>query len=152
MSGDWLTVKNVEGWSIDYPETWEAYSMTSPESTSSDSIEQADNVNFSGPKGCYPKKRCGIFQISFFSTESRASKMELNDYIAHDQKGYLSKKEIDLNGMPAVHLVFPEGRNLVVLKYQGKLFHLSFEPNDQKGSDPGLDQIFKKMLSTVKFK
>src|SRR5437899_10075218 len=76
-SDKWVQVNNTHGWSISYPASWEAYVIQAPDSGRELSIQESDNVNFDGPKGCYERKEpCGHFQISSWDSEKPGNSIE----------------------------------------------------------------------------
>ena len=153
-SDDWASLNNTHGWSLSYPVSWEAYVMQAPDSGRELSIRESDNVNFSGPKDCYERKeRCGIFQISldFVKANQQFDFAKYVDGETHNP-GVISKEAGQLDGMPAYFLKLPEDQRLVIVKYKSSIFRISYGPNDHKPIDNTLDEVFNRMMSTVKFK
>jgi hypothetical protein len=153
-SDNWVPVNNIHGWNISYPALWEAYVMQAPDSGRELSVRESDNVNFSGPKDCYERKeRCGIFQISldFVKANQQFDFAKYLDGETHNP-GVISKEAGQLDGMPAYFIKLPEDQRLVIVKYKSSIFRISYGPYDHKPIDKTLDEIFNRMMSTVKFK
>lgn len=153
-SDDWVWLNNTHGWSLNHPASWEAYVMQAPDSGRELSVRESDNVNFSGPKDCYERKeRCGIFHISldFVKANRQFDFAKYVDGETHNP-GVISKEAGQLDGMPAYFIKLPEDQRLVIVKYKGSIFRISYGPNDHKPIDKTLDEIFNRMMSTVKFK
>jgi hypothetical protein len=153
-SDKWVQVNNTHGWSLSYPASWEAYVMQAPDSGRELSIRESWNVNFDGPKDCYERReRCGLFQVSLDS-EKANPRLDLKKYVDEDVQGrtVMSKESIQLDGLPAYFIKLPEDQRLVLVKYKGLVFHISYGPNDHKPTDKTLEEIFNRMMSTVKFK
>jgi hypothetical protein len=153
-SDDWVSLNNTHGWTLNYPASWEAYVMQAPDSGRELSVRESDNVNFSGPKDCYERKeRCGIFQISldFVKANQQFDFAKYVDGETHNP-GVISKEAGQLDGMPACFIKLPEDQRLIIVKYKGSIFRISYGPNDHKPIDKTLEEIFNRMMSTVKFK
>ena len=54
--------------------------------------------------------------------------------------------------MPAYFFKLPEDQRLVIVKYKSFIFHISYGPNDHRPTDETLEEIFDRMMSSVKFK
>ena len=153
-SDKWVRLNNTHGWSISYPASWEAYVMQAPDSGRELSIQESDNVNFDGPKDCYEnKERCGLFQISLDSVKANRH-FDFEKYVdGETQNSSIISKEVgQLDGMPAYFIKLPKGQRLVIVKYNSSIFRISYGPNDHKPTDKTLEEMFNRMLSTVKFK
>ena len=153
-SDKWVQVNNIHGWSLSYSASWEAYVMQAPDSGRERSIQKSDNVNFDGPKDCYQRnERCGLFQISLDSVRANRQ-FDFTKYVDGETQNssVISKETGQLDGMPAYFIKLPQDQNLVIVKYNSSLFRISLGPNDHKPTDKKLEEIFNKMLSTVKFK
>ena len=153
-SDDWVWLNNTHGWSLNYPPSWEAYVMQAPDSGPELSVRESDNANFSGPKDCYERKeRCGIFHISldFVKASQQFDFAKYVDGETHNP-GVITKEAGQLDGMPAYFIKLPEDQRLVIVKYKSSIFRISYGPNDHKPIDKTLDEIFNRMMSTVKFK
>jgi hypothetical protein len=153
-SDNWVQLNNTHGWSITYPASWEAYVMQAPDSAPELSIRESDNVNFSGPKDCYERKeRCGIFQISLDFVKAN-QQFDFSKYVDGEthNPGVISKEAGQLDGMPAYFIKLPEDQRLVIVKFNSSIFRISYAPNDHKPTDKTLEEIFNRMLSSVKFK
>ena len=153
-SDKWVQVNNTHGWSLSYPASWEAYVMQAPDSGRELSIQESDNVNFDGPKDCYEnKERCGLFQISLDSVKANRH-FDFEKYVDGETQNSsaISKEAGQLDGMPAYFIKLPEDQRLVIVKYNSSIFRISYGPNDHKPTDKTLEEIFNRMLSTVKFK
>src|SRR5881409_4512962 len=153
-SDQWMQLNNTHGWSITYPASWEAYVMQAPDSGPELSIQGSDNVNFDGPKDCYERKaRCGLFQISLDSVQANRH-FDFEKYVDGETQNssVISKEAGRLDGMPAYFIKLPEDQRLVIVKYNSSIFRISYGPNDHKPTDKTLEEIFNRMLSTVKFK
>jgi len=78
---EWVQVNNTHGWNLSYPASWEAFVMQAPDSGPELSIQDSDNVNFDGRKGCYERKaRSGLFQISLDSVQANRH-FDLKKYV-----------------------------------------------------------------------
>jgi len=153
-SDNWLQLNNTHGWSLSYPASWEAYVMQAPDSGRELSIQESDNVNFDGPKDCYEnKERCGLFQISLDSVKANPH-FDFEKYVDGETQNssVISKEAGQLDGMPAYFIKLPEDQRLVIVKYKSLIFRISYGPNDHKPTDKTLEEIFNRMMSTVKFK
>src|SRR5229473_2036981 len=153
-SDNWVQLNNTHGWSITYPASWEAYVMQAPDSGPELSIRESENVNFDGPKDCYERKvRCGHFQISLDSVKANRH-FDFEKYVDGETQNSsaISKEAGQLDGMPAYFIKLPEDQRLVIVKYKSSIFRISYAPNDHKPTDKTLEEIFNRMLSTVKFK
>jgi hypothetical protein len=153
-SNNWVQFNNTHGWSITYPGSWEAYVMQAPGSGPELSVRHSDNVNVDGPKDCYERKeRCGIFQISLDSVKANRQ-FDFAKYVDGETQNssVISKEAGQLDGMPAYFIKLPEDQRLVIVKYKSSIFRISYGPNDQKPIDKTLDEIFNRMMSSVKFK
>lgn len=153
-SDKWVQVNNTHGWSLSYPASWEAYVMQAPDSGPELSIRESDNVNVDGPKGCYERKeRCGFFQISLDSVKANRQ-FDFANYVDGETQNSsaISKEAAQLDGMPAYFMKLPEDQRLVIVKYNSSIFRISYGPNDHKPTDKTLEEIFDRMMSTVKFK
>lgn len=152
-SDHWVQLNNIHGWSITYPASWEAYVMQAPDSGPELSIRESENVNFDGPKGCYKRKeRCGLFQIDSYSrTTPQADLKKYVDEETRNQK-VISRDARQLDGIPAYFIRLPEDQRLVILKSKSLIFHISYGPKDHKPTDKTLEEIFDRMMSSLKFK
>ena len=153
-SDNWLQLSNTHGWSITYPAAWDAYVMQSPDSGPELSIRESDNVNFDGPKDCYQKnERCGIFQISLDSAKANGQ-FDFGKYVDGETQNSsgISKEAGQLDGMPAYFIKLPEDQRLLFVKYKSLIFRISYGPNDHKPTDKTLEDVFNRMMSTVKFR
>ena len=153
-SDKWVQVNNTHGWSLSYPASWEAYVMQAPDSGRERSIQESDNVNFDGPKDCYQRKeRCGLFQISLDSVKANRH-FDFEKYVDGETQNSsaISKEAGQLDGMPAYFIKLREDQRLVIVKFNSSIFRISYAPNDHKPTDKTLEEIFNRMLSTVKFK
>ena len=155
-SDKWVQVNNGHGWSLSYPGSWEAYVMQAPDSGREMSIRESDNVNFDGPQGCYErKKRCGLFQIYLDSVNANRQ-LDLQDLQkvvdseTRDRR-VISKEAGQLDGMPAYFIRLPGDQRLVIVKSKSLIFHISYGPNDHKPTDKTLEEIFDRMMSSLKF-
>ena len=151
-SGKWVRVSNTYGWSISYPASWEAYVMQAPDSGRELSIHESRNVNFDGPKGCYERKeRCGLFQVSLDSQKTNP-RLDLKKYVDEETQNQkiISKEAGQLDGLPAYFIKLPEDQRLVLVKYKGVVFRISYGPNDHKPMDKTLEEIFDRMMSSLK--
>jgi len=93
-SDKWVRVSNTHGWSISYLPSWEAYVMQAPDSGRELSIQESDNANFDGPKGCYERKEpCGHFQISSWDSEKPNPHLDLKKYVDEDKIQQLFQKK-----------------------------------------------------------
>ena len=150
-SDKWVQLNNSHGWSLSYPPSWEAYVMQAPDSGPELSIRESENVNFDGPKDCYERKaRCGHFQIYSASTTPQAEVKKYVDEEMQNQK-IISKEAGQLDGMPAYFIRLPEDQRLVIVKSKSLIFHISYGPNDHKPTDKTLEEIFDRMMSSLKF-
>ena len=150
-SDNWVQLNNIYGWSITYPASWEAYVMQAPDSGPELSVREGDNVNFDGPKDCYEHKaRCGHFQIDSAATTPQTELKKYVDDETQNQK-IISKEAGQLDGIPAYFIRFPDDDRLVIVKYKGVVFHISYGPNDHKPTDKTLEEIFDTMMSSLKF-
>src|SRR6266478_6040616 len=150
-SDKWVRLNNTHGWSISYPASWEAYVMQAPDSGRELSIQESDNVNFDGPKDCYERKaRCGHFRIYSASTTPQAELKKYVDEETQNQKT-ISKEAGQLDGIPAYFIKLPEDQRLVIVKSKSLIFHISYGPNDHKPTDKTLEEIFDRMMSSLKF-
>src|SRR5260370_16090997 len=150
----WVRVNNTHGWSLSYPASWEAYVMQAPDSGRELSIQASDNVNFDGPKDCHEnKERCGLFQISLDSVKANRH-FDFEKYVEDETQnsGAISKEAGQLDGMRAYFIKLPEDQRLVIVKYNSSIFSISYPPNAHKPTDKTLEEIFNRMLSSVKFK
>ena len=97
---EWVQVNNSHGWSLSYPASWEAFVMQAPDSGPELSIQDSDNVNFDGPKGCYERKaRSGLFQISLDSVQANRH-FDLKKYVdGETQDPRVISKEAGANSM-----------------------------------------------------
>jgi hypothetical protein len=128
--------------------------MQAPDSGPELSIRESWNVNFDGPKDCYERReRCGLFQVSLDS-EKANPRLDLKKYVDEDVQGrtVMSKESIQLDGLPAYFIKLPEDQRLVLVKYKGLVFRISYGPNDHKPTDKTLEEIFDRMMSSLKFK
>jgi hypothetical protein len=153
-SDKWMLVKNIHGWSLGYPASWELYVMSSPDSEQEPSIQQSDNVNFAGPQGCYERKeRCGLFQIYLDSVNANRH-FDLKKYVDSEtqDRTVISKEAAQLDGLPAYFIKYPEDQRLVIGKYKRFIFRISYGPTDHKAMDKTLEETFNRMMSSVKFK
>ena len=129
-SDKWVRVSNTHGWSISYLPSWEAYVMQAPDSGRELSIQESDNANFDGPKGCYERKEpCGHFQISSWDSEKPNPHLDLKTYVDEDTQDptVISKEAGKLDGMPAYFIKLPNLR-VVYVKYKGFVFHIEYGP------------------------
>ena len=150
-SDNWVQLNNTHGWSINYPTSWEAYVMQAPDSGSELSIRESENVNIDGPKDCYERKaRCGHFQIYSANTTPHAEVKKYVDEETQNQK-VISKKVRELDGLLAYFIKLPEDHRLVIVKSKSLIFHISYGPNDHKPTDKTLEEIFDRMMSSLKF-
>jgi hypothetical protein len=152
-SDNWVQLNNTHGWSITYPASWEAYVMQAPDSGPELSIQEGWNVNFDGPKDCYERKeRCGLFQISLES-EKANPRLDLKKYVDEQTQNQkiISKEAGKLDGMPAYFIKLPEDQRLALVKSKGFVFRISYGPNDHKPTDKTLEEIFDRMMSSLKF-
>lgn len=153
-SDEWVWLNNIHGWTLSYPASWEAYVMQAPDSGRELSVRESDNVNFSGPKDCYEREeRCGIFHISLDFVKAN-QQFDLAKYVdgeTHNPE-VLSKEAGQLDGMPAYFIKLSEDQCLVIVKYKSSIFRISYGPNDHQPIDKTLDEVFNRMMSTVKFK
>lgn len=127
--------------------------MQAPGSGPRSSIRKSGNVNFDGPKGCYERnERCGRFQVSVDS-EKANPRLDLKKYVDGDMQGrtVISTELRKLDGLPAYFIILPEDQRLVVVKYKGFVFRISYGPNDHKPTDKALEEIFVRMMSSFKF-
>jgi hypothetical protein len=153
-SDKWVQVNNTHGWSLSYPAAWEAYVMQAPDSGPELSIQESDNVNFAGPKDCYKnKERCGLFQISLDSVKANRH-FDFEKYVDGETQNssVISKEAGQLDGMPAYFIKLPKDQRLVIVKYNSSMFRISYGANDHEPPDKTLEEIFNRMMSTVKFK
>ena len=153
-SDKWLQVNNTHGWSLSYPASWEAYVMQAPDSGPELSIQESDNVNFDGPKDCYEnKERCGLFQISLDSVKANRH-FDFEKYVDDETQNssVISKEAGQLDGMPAYFIKLPKDQCLIIVKYNSSIFRISSGPNHPKPTDKTLEEIFNRMMSSVKFK
>ncbi len=153
-SDKWLQVNNTHGWSLSYPASWEAYVMQAPDSGPELSIQKSDNVNFAGPKDCYEnKERCGLFQISLDSVKANRH-FDFEKYVDGETQNssVISKEAGQLDGMPAYFIKLPKDQRLIIVKYHSSIFRISYGPNDHKPTDKTLEEIFNRMMSSLKFK
>ena len=97
---EWVQVNNTHGWNLSYPASWEAFVMQAPDSGPELSIQDSDNVNFDGPKGCYERKaRSGLFQISLDSVQANRH-FDLKKYVdGETQDPRVISKEAGANSM-----------------------------------------------------
>ena len=126
--------------------------MQAPKSGKELSIQKSDNVNFDGPKGCYERKeRCGLFQVSLDS-EKANPRLDLKKYVDEDVQGrtVMSKESGQLDGLPAYFIKLPEDQRLIIVKYKSSIFRISYGPNDHKPTDKTLEDIFNKMMASLK--
>ena len=74
--------------------------LQSPDSGPELSIQDSDNVNFDGPKGCYERKaRSGLFQISLDSVQANRH-FDLKKYVdGETQDPRVISKEAGANSM-----------------------------------------------------
>ena len=150
-SDNWVQLSNTHGWSITYPASWEAYIMQAPDSGPESSIRESENVNFDGPKDCYERKaRCGHFQIYSASTTPQAEVKKYVDEEMQNQK-IISKEAGQLDGLPAYFIRLPDDQRLVIVKSKSLIFHISYGPNDHKPTDKTLEEIFDRMMLSLKF-
>jgi hypothetical protein len=152
-SDNWVQLNNTRGWSITYPASWEVYVMQAPDSGPELSIRESNNVNFDGPKGCYERKeRCGLFQVSLDS-EKANPRLDLRKYVDEDvqNRTIMSKESGQFDGLPAYFIKLPEDQRLVFVKYKAFVFRISYGPNDHKPADKTLEEIFDRMMSSLKF-
>ena len=152
-SDNWVQLSNTHGWSITYPASWEAYVMQAPDSGPELSVRESDNVNFSGPKDCYERKeRCGIFHISLDFVKAN-QQFDLAKYVDGEthNPGVITKEAGQLDGMPAYFIRLPEDQRLVIVKSKSLIFHISYGPNDHKPTDKTLEEIFDRMMLSLKF-
>jgi hypothetical protein len=56
-----------------------------------------------------------------------------------------------LDGMPAYFIKLPDDQRLVIVKSKSLIFHISYGPNDHKPTDKTLEEIFDRMMSSLKF-
>jgi len=150
-SDQWMQLNNTHGWSITYPASWEAYVMQAPDSGPELSVRESENVNFDGPKDCYERNaRCGHFQL--YSTNT-TPQVELRRYVDDETQNQkiISKEAGQLDGMPAYFIKLPEDQRLVIVKSKSLIFHISYGPNDHKPTDKTLEEIFERMMSSLKF-
>jgi len=153
-SDKWVRVSNTRGWSLSYPASWEAFVMQAPDSGPELSIQDSDNVNFDGPKDCYERKaRCGLFQVSLDPVQANRH-FDFEKYVDGETQNSsaISKEAGQLDGMPTYFFKLPKDQRLVIVKYNSSIFRISYGPNDHKPTDRTLEEIFNRMLSTVKFK
>jgi hypothetical protein len=68
----------------------------------------------------------------------------------HNQK-IISKEAGQLDGMPAYFIKLPDDQRLVIVKSKSLIFHISYGPNDHKPTDKTLEEIFDRMMSSLKF-
>ena len=152
-SDDWVRLNNTHRWALNYPTSWEAYVMQAPDSGRELSVRESDNVNFSGPKDCYERKeRCGIFQLSLDSVKANRH-FDFEKYVDGETQNssVISKEAGQLDGMPAYFIKLPEDQRLVIVKYNSSIFRISYGPNDHKPTDKTLEEIFDRMMSSLKF-
>ncbi len=112
------------------PPSWEAYVMQAPDSGRELSIQESDNANFDGPKGCYERKEpCGHFQISSWDSEKPNLHLDLKKYVDEDTQDptVISKEAGKLDRMPAYFIKLPNLR-VVYVKYKGFVFHIEYGP------------------------
>ena len=150
-SDNWVQLNNTHGWSITYPASWEAYVMQAPDSGPELSIRKSENVNFDGPKDCYERKaRCGHFQLY---SASSTPQVEVKKYVDEETQNQriISKEAGQLDGMPAYFIRLPDDQRLVIVKSKSLIFHISYGPNDHKPTDKALEEIFDRMMSSLKF-
>ncbi len=134
--------------------SWEAFVIQAPDSGPELSIQDSDNVNFDGPKDCYERKaRCGLFQISLDPVQANRH-FDFEKYVDGETQNSsaISKEAGQLDGMPTYFIKLPKDQRLVIVKYNSSIFRISYGPNDHKPTDKTLEEIFNRMLSTVKFK
>lgn len=152
-SDNWVQLNNTHGWSITYPASWEAYVMQAPDSGPESSVREGGNVNFDGPKGCHERKeRCGLFQVSVDSEKANPG-LDLKKYVDEDvqDRTVMSTESGRLDRLPAYFIKLPEDQRLVFVKYKGFVFRISYGPNDHKPTEKTLEEIFDKMMSSLKF-
>ena len=150
-SDNWVQLNNTHGWSITYPASWEAYVMQAPDSGPELSVRESENVNFDGPKDCYERKaRCGHFQLY---SASSTPQVEVKKYVDEETQNQriISKEAGQLDGMPAYFIRLPDDQRLVIVKSKSLIFHISYGPNDHKPTDKTLEEIFDRMMSSLKF-
>src|SRR6266705_6027746 len=146
-SDNWVQITNTHGWSLSYPASWETYVMQGPDSGPELSIQDSDNVNYDGPKGCYERKaRCGLFQISLDSVQTNRH-FDLKKYVDGETQDprVISKEAGQLDGMPAYFFKLPEDQRLIIVKYKRFVFSISYGPNDHKPTDRTLEETFNRM-------
>jgi hypothetical protein len=126
--------------------------MQAPDSGPELSIRESENVNIDGPKDCYEgKARCGHFQI-WLDSEKANPHLNLKKYIDQEHGGTVVPKQAgQVDGMPAYFIKLPEDKRLVFVKSKGLVFHISYGPNDHKPTDKTLEEIFDRMMSSLKF-
>ena len=148
-SDKWVQLNNTHGWSITYPASWEAYVMQAPDSGPYLSIRKSWNVNVDGPKGCSERKeRCGHFQV-WLESEKAKTRLDFKKYVDREST---ESESGQLDGLPAYFMKLPEDQRLIIVKYKSSIFRISYGPNDDKPTDKTLEDIFNKMMSSVKFK
>jgi hypothetical protein len=150
-SDNWVQLNNTHGWSITHLASREAYVMQAPDSGPESSIRESENVNFDGPKDCYERKaRCVHFQIYSASTTPQTKVKKYADEETQNQE-IISKEAGQLDGMPAYFIRLPEDQRLVIVKSKSLIFHISYGPNDHKPMNKALEEIFDRMMSSLKF-
>ena len=126
--------------------------MQAPDSGPELFIRESWNVNFAGPKGCYERKEpCGLFQI-WLESEKANPRLDLKKYVDGEQgRTVVPEQAGQVDGMPAYFIKLPEDQRLGFVKYKGLVFHISYGPNDHKPTDKTLEEIFDRMMASLKF-
>jgi len=80
-------------------------------------------------------------------------KAELKKYVDEEMQNQkiISKEPGQLDGMPAYFIKLPDDQRLVIVKSKSLIFHISYGPNDHKPTDKTLEEIFDRMMSSLKF-
>lgn len=168
----WNTLKNQNGWQVQYPPGWKTMVFSSV--SASISAEKAGVVAITGPQGCFINGPCGTITFnSFLEQTASISAMIPKDYqlkyfisVAKDQFEFFSNREVTVGTLTGNEIVFglktpgDFGRQitkLLTFKNGGKIFTISVnestkDPKTIKSiSDWTMRTLYDQILSTFKF-
>lgn len=179
-SSNWKKLSNRYGWSLRYPNSWEAHGHE-------DEAARSDVEPYiQGPQGCYEQSQeCGYLSVGiwFGSVSPNAKTQSLSDLNAKEfllatefpvppdpNRAMLEAGDLTVDGVPGYYIVFrqknfeayPNGiiMKRVEIKYHGKFYGIAYyEAGKNKAfisqinspSEWRLNPIFEQIVSSIKF-
>ncbi len=168
---NWKTLKNSNGWKIEYPTDWLVYSPGYPPATPNP--ETDEGVVIQGPNNCFENgQRCGTFALSLRDQTDQASlhspeQFLLNELAAGSHRKLLAQSETTIGGLPGYSITynqtnmefFPNGEIFreIAVGNGNKMLVISIN-EDYKDrtviksiADWKLTPLFDQIISTLKF-